>query len=112
MEKKGEVMKYHGNIYPHFLTKCLKQYDSKLAFEKIAITKNTQDSLPDSIKLMLEAKEITFERQGAGFAGTLSHAILSYWVTFLKSMFVVIFGACGLFIFQILFSLSDIRGTR
>ena len=22
--KKGEVMNYHGNIYVHFLTKCLK----------------------------------------------------------------------------------------
>ena len=60
--KKGEVMKYHGNIYLHFLTKCLKQHDSNFAFEKIAVTKNTQDSLPDSVKLMLEAKEVTFER--------------------------------------------------
>ena len=60
--KKGEVMKYHGNIYLHFLTKCLKQHDSKFAFKKIAVTKNTQDSLPDSVKLMLEANGVTFER--------------------------------------------------
>ena len=59
--KKGEAMKY-GNIYLHFLTKCLKQHDSNFAFEKIAVTKNTQDSLPDSVKLMLEANGVTFER--------------------------------------------------
>ena len=59
--KKGEAMKY-GNIYLHFLTKCLKQHDSNFAFEKIAVTKNTQDSLPDSVKLMLEVKGFTFER--------------------------------------------------
>ena len=51
-------MKYLGNIYLHFLTKCLKQHDSNFAFEKIVVTKNTQDSLPDSINLMLEAKEV------------------------------------------------------
>ena len=60
--KKGKVMKYHGNINLNFLTKCLKQHDSNFAFEKIAVTKNTQDSLPDSVKLMLEAKAVTFER--------------------------------------------------
>ena len=51
-------MKYLGNIYLHFLTKCLKEHDSNFAFEKIVVTKNTQDLLPDSITLMLEAKEV------------------------------------------------------
>ena len=60
--KKGEVMKHYGNIYLNFLTKCLQHHDSNFAFQKIAVTKNTQDSLPDSVKLMLEAKEVTFER--------------------------------------------------
>ena len=55
-------MKYHGNIYLNFLTKRLKQHDSNFAFEKIAVTKNTRDSLPDYVKLMLEAKGVTFER--------------------------------------------------
>ena len=58
--KKDQVMKYHGNIYLHFLTKCLKQHDVKFAFEKIAVTKNAQHSLPDSVKLMLEGKGVTF----------------------------------------------------
>ena len=43
--KKGEVMKCHGNIYLHFLIKCLKQHDSNFAFEKIAVTENTPDSV-------------------------------------------------------------------
>ena len=59
---KGEVMKYHGNIHQNFLTKCLKQHDSNFAFGEIAVTKNPQDSLHDSVKLMLEAKGVTFAR--------------------------------------------------
>ena len=58
--KKGQVMKYHGNIYLHFLTKCLNQHDVNFAFEKIAVRKNAQHSLPDSVKLMLEGKGVTF----------------------------------------------------
>ena len=51
-KKKGEVMKHHGNIHLYFLTKCLKEHDSNFAFEKIAVTMNTQDSLLDSVKLI------------------------------------------------------------
>ena len=51
-------MKYHGNIYLHFFKKCLKQHDSNFASQKIAVTKSTQDSLPDSVKLLLEAKGV------------------------------------------------------
>ena len=58
--KKGEVMKY-GNIYLYFLTKCLKQHGSNFTFEKIAVTNNTQNSLPDTVKLMLKAKGVTFK---------------------------------------------------
>ena len=60
--EKRVQLKYHGNIYPSFLTKCLKQHDSNFAFGKITVTKNTQDSFPGWVKLMLDAKRVLFER--------------------------------------------------
>ena len=36
-DKSGKIVKYIGNIYLHYLTNCLKEYDQNFAFNAINV---------------------------------------------------------------------------
>ena len=60
-DKSGRVIRYTGNVYFHFLTKCLKEYDQKFEFSAITVPTRTLQFLPDGGKAMLEAKGLHVE---------------------------------------------------
>ena len=45
-DKEGKRRKITGNVYLHFLTKCLKSYVSNFNFGMIVAPKQTQERLP------------------------------------------------------------------
>ena len=46
-DKTGSKKKFSGNIYLHYLTKCLRQYDSNFNFKMVNVPKRTQEKLPE-----------------------------------------------------------------
>ena len=58
-DKDGNQKKYTGNIYLHYLTKCLKSYDQKFDFLKANVPKRTQELLPARAVESLKAKGLT-----------------------------------------------------
>ena len=60
-DKSGKVVRYSGNVYFHFLTKCLKEHDQKFEFSAITVPARTLQFLPDGGKAMLEAKGLNVE---------------------------------------------------
>ena len=49
-------MKYTGNVYLHFLTKCLKEFEQNFKFSAVTVTSKTLKFIPDGISKNLEAK--------------------------------------------------------
>ncbi|PFX17680.1 hypothetical protein AWC38_SpisGene17985 [Stylophora pistillata] len=60
-DKSGKVVRYTGNVYFHFLTKCLKEYDQKFEFSAITVPSRTLQFLSDGGKAMLQAKGLHVE---------------------------------------------------
>ena len=46
-DKTGSKKKFSGNMYLHYLTKCLKQYDLNFNFKMVSVPKRTQEKLPE-----------------------------------------------------------------
>ena len=61
-DKSGKIVKYTGNLYLHFLTKCLSEYDQKFAFSAITVPARTLTFLPEGGRAMLEAKGLHVEK--------------------------------------------------
>ncbi|KXJ09617.1 hypothetical protein AC249_AIPGENE23030 [Exaiptasia diaphana] len=59
--KNVKVVRYTGNVYLHFLTTCLKDYDQKFEFSAITVPKRTLQFLPDGGVSMLKAKGLHVE---------------------------------------------------
>jgi len=57
-DKTGVKKTYPGNIYLHFLTKCLKTYDQKFSFAAIVVPDATKEQLHDNWKPILRKKGI------------------------------------------------------
>jgi len=57
-DKTGVKKTYPGNIYLHFLTKCLKTYDQKFSFAAIVVPDATREQLHDNWKPILRKKGI------------------------------------------------------
>lgn len=58
-DKDGKQKRYMGNIYLHYLTKCLKSYDQKFDFLKVNAPKKTQELLPARAVESLRTKGLT-----------------------------------------------------
>eukprot|EP00794_Sanderia_malayensis_P005835 gene5835-6532_t len=58
-DKDGKQKRYTGNIYLHYLTKCLMSYDQKFDFVKVNVPKGTQELLPAHAVESLRAKGLT-----------------------------------------------------
>ena len=61
-DKSGKIVKYTGNLYLHFLTKCLSEYDRKFAFSAITVPTRTLKFLPEGGRAMLGAKGLHVEK--------------------------------------------------
>ena len=60
-DKSGKFVKYTGNVYLHFLTKCLKEFDQRFSFSAITVPSKTLTFLPDGSRESLEAKGLQVE---------------------------------------------------
>ena len=61
-DKSGKVVKYSGNVYFHFLTQCLKEYDQNFTFSSITVPTQTLKFLPEGGKAKLEARGLIVEK--------------------------------------------------
>ena len=61
-DKAGKLVKYTGNLYLHFLTKYLSEYDQKFAFSAITVPARTLIFLSEGGRAMLEAKGLHVEK--------------------------------------------------
>lgn len=59
--KSGKFVKYTGNVYLHFLTKCLKEFDQRFSFSAITVPSKTLTFLRDGSRESLEAKGLQVE---------------------------------------------------
>ena len=55
-DKSGKLVKYMGNVYLHFLTKCLKEFDQSFKFSAVTVPSKTLTFLPHGSRENLEAK--------------------------------------------------------
>lgn len=60
-DKSGKLVKYTGNVYLHFLTNCLKEFDQNFRFSAVTVPSKTLKFLPDGSRENLEAKELKVE---------------------------------------------------
>ena len=51
-DKSGKIVKHTGNVYLHYLTKCLRSYDQQFSFNAITV-KRTLSFLPAVQKNLL-----------------------------------------------------------
>ena len=57
-EKSGERKKYSGNIYIHFVRKCLRSYNLNFCFDMVKVPQRTLTRLPNSWKEGLRNKGV------------------------------------------------------
>lgn len=62
-DKTGKIVKYTGNVYLHYLTNCLKEYDQNFSFNAITVPSRTLKYLPKGSRETLEAKGLQVEPQ-------------------------------------------------
>ena len=60
-KKTGEIVKQQANVYLHFLTECLKQYDQKFKFSSVMVSNRTQEHLPSASLDLLKSKGCNIE---------------------------------------------------
>lgn len=60
-DKSGKLVKYTGNVYLHFLTKCLKEFFLNSKFSAVTVQSKTLKFLPDGSRENLEAKWLKVE---------------------------------------------------
>ena len=52
-DDSGKRKTYTGNIYLHFLKKCLESYDFNFDFNQVIVPEKTKDQTPESWKKAL-----------------------------------------------------------
>ena len=52
--KSGEIVPSEGNLYLHFLTNCLQQWDKNFEFGKVVVPKSTREKIPEEWKPSLK----------------------------------------------------------
>ena len=60
-DKSGKLVKYTGNVYLHFLTKCFKEFDQSFKFSAVTVPSKTLTFLPHGSRENLEAKGLKVE---------------------------------------------------
>ena len=60
-DESGKIVKYTGNIYLHYLTNCLKEYDQNFAFNAINVPSRTVTFLPKGSRETFVAKGLRVE---------------------------------------------------
>ena len=60
-DKSGKLVKYTGNVYLYFLTKCPKEFDQNVKFSAVTMPSKTLKFLPDGSRENLEAKWLEVE---------------------------------------------------
>ena len=60
-DKSGKISKYTGNVYLHYLTKCLKEFDQNFSFIAINVPIHTLTFLPDGSHERLSRKGLHVE---------------------------------------------------
>jgi len=58
-DKNGKSIRYQGNVYLHYLTSCLREYDQHFSFKNIEVSARTLGYLPASSKQMFLDKGLT-----------------------------------------------------
>lgn len=64
-DKSGKIVKYTGNVYLHYLTNCLKEYDQNFSFNAISVPPRTINFLPRGSRETLTAKGLQVEQTKA-----------------------------------------------
>ena len=60
-DKKGMKKVSNGNIYLHYLRKCLTDHDRKFQFTNVIVLKATSNNLPESAVEKFKSKGLKFE---------------------------------------------------
>jgi len=60
-DKSGKIVKYSGNVYLHYLTTCLREYDQTLSFHAITVPSRTLKYLLRGSRETLLAKGLQVE---------------------------------------------------
>ena len=61
-DKTGKIVKYTGNVYLHYLTKCLKEFDQRFSFSAITVPARTLSFLPEGSHESFAAKGLQVEK--------------------------------------------------
>ena len=62
-DNSGKILKHTGNIYLHYLTKCLMEYDQNFKFGAIIVPHKTIQLLPSGRKEAFQKKGLQVESQ-------------------------------------------------
>ena len=60
-DKTGKISKYTGNVYLHYLTKCLKEFDQNFSFSATNVPIRTLTFLPEGSCERLNSKGLQVE---------------------------------------------------
>ena len=60
-DKNGKTVKYQGNVYLHYLTSCLREYDQNFSFGNIEVSARTLALLPANSREMFLNKGLKVE---------------------------------------------------
>jgi hypothetical protein len=60
-DKSGKQVKYSGNVYLHYLTKCLTDFDQNFSFSAITVPARTLTFLPEGSRETFAAKGLQVE---------------------------------------------------
>lgn len=61
-DKTGKTVKYTGNVYLHYLSKCLKEYDQNFTFAAITVPASTLSFLPEGSRELLTDKGLNIQQ--------------------------------------------------
>ena len=57
-DKLGNKKTSSGNLYLHYLTKCLKSYDNNFTYGMVIVPRQTKEDIPEIWKAALRKKGI------------------------------------------------------
>ena len=60
-DKNGKTVKYQGNVYLHYLTSCLREYDRNFSFKNVVVSARTLALLPDNSRQIFLDKGLKVE---------------------------------------------------
>ena len=61
-DKTGKTMKYTGNVYLHYLSTCLKEYDQNFTLAAITVPASTLSFLSEGSRELLTEKGLHIQQ--------------------------------------------------